>query len=229
MADTQGSGTLTPGAPAQSALLDYLPAIYREDPFVGRFLLAFEKLLLGRGDGVTLDGRPVVGLEEVIAGLAGLFDPSGTPEEFLAWLSNWTAFTLRADLSPKQQRDFTARVIQLYRMRGTKRSLQELLGIFVVGVPTISEPEASELQVGVTSTVGRDTNVGGAPPYYFRVTISLPKTTPALHDRQREIAHALIEMEKPAHTTYDLDVIFPSMKIGVYSTVGVDTLLGSAT
>lgn len=216
-------------ARAANALLEYLPAIYRDDPFAGRFLLAFEKLLMGRDDGVTLDGKPVRGLEEIIAGLASIYDPSGTPEEFLAWLSNWTSFTLRADLNLEQQRAFTARVIQLYRMRGTKKSLQELLGIFVVGVPTISEPEASEFQVGVSSTVGKDTNVGGAPPYYFRVTISLPKTTAAQHDRLREIAHALIEMEKPAHTTYDLDVIFPSMKIGVYSAVGVDTLLGSAT
>ena len=37
-----------------SSLLQYLPAIYREEPFVGRFLLAFEKLLFGRDDGVPI-------------------------------------------------------------------------------------------------------------------------------------------------------------------------------
>jgi hypothetical protein len=30
-----------------SRLLDYLPAIYQTDPFIGEFLLAFEKVLLG--------------------------------------------------------------------------------------------------------------------------------------------------------------------------------------
>ena len=33
-----------------SELLQYLPAIYSEEPFLGQFLLAFEKILLGRDD-----------------------------------------------------------------------------------------------------------------------------------------------------------------------------------
>lgn len=39
-----------PNLPNQ--LLDYLPTLYRTDPLVGQFLLAFEKILLGRPDGV---------------------------------------------------------------------------------------------------------------------------------------------------------------------------------
>ena len=38
-----------------SGLLQYLPAIYREDPFLGQFLLAFEKILLGRDDSPAED------------------------------------------------------------------------------------------------------------------------------------------------------------------------------
>jgi hypothetical protein len=41
------------------------------------------------------------------------------------------------------------------------------------------------------------------------------------------IARALIDLEKPAHTFYELVPIFPSMRIGWHSTVGVDTLLGT--
>ena len=43
-----------------------------------------------------------------------------------------------------------------------------------------------------------------------------------------EIARALIDLEKPAHTFYELIPVFPSMQIGRHSTVGVDTLLGTA-
>jgi phage tail-like protein len=211
---------------APSSLLEYLPAIYQEEPFVGQFLSAAEKILFGRSDGVTF---PVKGLEEIISGLAGLFDPIQTPREFLSWLAEWTALSLRADLDETKQRNFIARIVQLYRRRGTKKNLQDLLAIFTVGIPAVTEAGGAESQIAVHSTIGQDIYLGGGPPHFFHVTISLPRAAPEAQTRQLEIAHALIELEKPAYTTYKLDVVFPSMQIGVYSTVGVDTLLGTAT
>ena len=102
-----------------SSLLQYLPAVYHEDPFLGRFLLAFEKILLGRQDDVAFPpvdvNFPGLGLEECIAGVAKYFDPSQTPDEFLPWLASWTAFSLRADVDVTKQRQFLARIAQLYR------------------------------------------------------------------------------------------------------------------
>ena len=43
----------------------------------------------------------------------------------------------------------------------------------------------------------------------------------------QEVVTAIIDMEKPAHTFYVLDVVTPIFQIGVHSTIGVDTLLGS--
>lgn len=223
----------TSAAQSPSSLLQYLPAIYQEHPFIGQFLLAFEKLLLGRDDEVPfpkLEGVefPAKGLEESIAEIAYYFDPKLIPEEFLPWLASWTAFTLRADLDVMKQRDFIAKIIPLYRWRGTKANLQRLLKIYTVGTPTISEHADAELQICVRSTIGKDTYVGGVLPHFFRVTISLPRAAPAVQERQMAIAHALIELEKPAHTFYELKLAFPSMRIGRHSTVGVDTLLGTA-
>jgi phage tail-like protein len=181
---------------SQSAqrLLALLPAIYREDPFLGRYLWAFEQVLLG--------------LEQSIEDLATLFDPAGTPEEFLPWLSSWVAFTLRADLDVSRQRVFLANVVSLYRRRGTKQNLLSLLTIFTHGgLPTILEDPAQ--------------------PHYFHITMRLPRDTPEVQLRQSAIAHALIDLEKPAHTYYDLDLLFPTMQIGVTSTIGIDTLLGT--
>ncbi len=222
----------TSATQSPSSLLQYLPAIYHEPPFIGQFLLAFEKLLLGRDDGVSFPevgvGFPAKGLEESIAEIARYFDPRLIPDEFLPWLASWTAFSLRADLDVTKHRDFIANIIPLYRWRGTKANLQRLLGIFTVGTPTISEGGDAEFQIGVRSRVGKDTYVGGDLPHFFRVTISLPRAAPAVQERQMAIAHALIELEKPAHTFYELNLDFPSMRIGHHSTVGVDTLLGTA-
>jgi phage tail-like protein len=208
-----------------SRLLEYLPAMYREEAFAGDFLKAFEKILLARPDGGDV---PRQGIEDTVAGLARYFEPLTAPEDFLPWLAQWTAFSLRADLTIEKQRNFLSRIIALYQWRGTKKNLQELLSIFTIGIPTVSEAGATELQIGVHSTIGEDMYLGGGSTHYFHVTVALPRTSAEALARQGEIARALIELEKPAHTFYTLEALFPSLKIGEHSTIGVDTLLGAA-
>jgi phage tail-like protein len=176
-------------------LPSYLPAIYRDDPFLRHYLWAFEQVLLG--------------LEDRIAGLAARFDPAETPDEFLPWLSSWVAFTLRADLTPPQQREFIARIVSLYRRRGTRKNLEDLVSIFTRARPNIVESDDD------------------GPGHFFRITLNLDRAPARDQLRQIAIANALIELEKPAHTHYDLDLRFPTMQIGVTSTIGEDTLLGT--
>ena len=117
-----------------SSYLQYLPAIYSEKtaaeiaPFVGRLLLAFEQILTGLA---ASESEPQQGLEEIIADIPKLFDPAQTPNrEFLQWLAGWVALSLRADWTLDQQREFLARIVPLYRRRGTKQNLAELLKIY---------------------------------------------------------------------------------------------------
>ncbi|NET61767.1 MAG: hypothetical protein F6K47_38290 [Symploca sp. SIO2E6] len=217
-----------------SQLLDYLPELYHTEPFIGQLLLAFEKILLGLQD--DLEFPPLnkeikfqpQGLETTIAEIATLFDPQETPKDFLSWLAGWTALSLRADLEEGVQRDFIASIVQRYRFRGTKENLIQLLKIFTVGEPTIKEPVVSAFQVGVSSAVGQNTYVGGGPAHFFEITIALSRDSPQEQAKQEAIARSIIELEKPAHTYYQLNIEFPSMQIGEHSTVGVDTLLGIA-
>lgn len=196
-----------------STLMDCLPAIYREQPFLGRFLLAFEKLLLGRADGVALPALPDAprhdtrGLEQTIDGLWRHFDPMQAPADFLPWLAGWAALGLRADLGEAKQRVFIANAIRLYRRRGTKGNLEDLLFLFT----------------GQQATVRDDL----AEPHRFRVEINLAHNDAALVARQQAIAHALIVLEKPAHTQYDLVLYFPSLEIGTCR-IGTSTLLSSS-
>lgn len=228
---------LTPTIRSPSRLLDDLPVIYRDDPFMGQFLLAFEKILLGIVDGVAYPSGtdavkfPVKGLEESIAEIPSYFDPQQTPEEFLPWLASWSALSLRADLDLTLQRTFTANIVKHYRLRGTKTNLQELLRLFVGGTPSIEETSTSELQIGKHSTIGKDMFLRGGPPHFFKVIIALSEGLQGDRQalaRQLEIASSIIELEKPAHTDYELIPIFPgTMRIGQISTVGKNTLLGT--
>jgi len=229
-----------------SRYLQYLPAVYQQDAedgrpnFLGRFLLALEKILTGLGD----VNEP--GLEEILEGiitaddkvaLAGVhryFEPGPelpeserTPAEFLEWLAGWVALSLRADLDEQRRREFIARAVSLYRLRGTKEGLREFVRIYTRLAPDINELN-TPFQIGRYSTIGKDTVLDGGAPHFFRVLIRLPEINLEQLRKQRQVATAIIDMEKPAHTYYALDVETPVMRIGMYSTIGVDTLLGSS-
>jgi len=226
-----------PIAPTKvSSYLQYLPAVFQEagdgqeGDFLGRFLLAFEQILSG------LEGAEPLGLEEIIARIDRYFyagDPEHperteqTPPEFLAWLASWVALTLRADWREDEQRRFLARIVPLYRLRGTKAGLIKMVETYTgFNVQVQDLP----MQVGVSSTVGRDTLIGGPHHFHIRMTLQRKEGSEAIVkklDRVQAIALAIVDQEKPAHTHYSWQVETPTMQIGTYSHVGIDTFLGS--
>ena len=230
-----------------SSYLDFLPAIYQEDEsareFLGRFLLAFEHVLTGVGDPAD------PGLEELLdgvgegaarrAGAERYFDAGLRPERtralpleeapaaFLDWLSTWVALMLRADVREDLQRELIAKAVSLYRMRGTKQGLEELIRIYTGMGVTLTEFRG-EFQLEVASQLDVDTIIGGGTPFYFHVEVALPVGTRTAEQikQLRLLLEAILDAEKPAHTYYRLDFsAFPTMQIDARSTIDVDTLL----
>ncbi len=203
-------------------LLNDLPAIYQEDSFAGQFLLAFEKVLLGIDDTISFpELRDEVkfqpkGLEEAIASIATLFDPIGNesqslerrqraPKEFLNWLAGWVALSLRDDWEEEAQRRFISRIVSLYKKRGTKAGMKEMLKTYTGMGVEVKDDFPDTIQIGVVSTVRIDTRISEGLPHYFKVKIILENLDDLQFERKRQIAQAIIEQEKPAHTYYHLD------------------------
>lgn len=235
------------GLGPESKLLSYLPGIFQDGeaaeqerldldelqlrkhaeprrPFLGRYLLPFEKILLS-GD-LSLN---IVGLETTIARISRLFVPfdsdgAHTPEDFLPWLARWGAFTLRADLSEHRKRQIVESIISLYPLRGTRKYLLTLLK-WTLDVEADVIDRFPSFVVGHRSTVGVDSYIGGAPAHYFRVIVKFRNLNREGQDRQLEIARQVIELAKPAHTVYDIEAHHPRFRINAVSTVGVDTYL----
>jgi len=182
-----------------SSYVEYLPAIFQEEPFVGQFLLAFEQILTGlqpRDPSAPAPEQP--GLEEYVDRLYTYMAPGQAssdknvaPEEFLPWLASWVALSLRDDWSTDFKRRLISSMISLYRQRGTKAGLKKLLGLY-----TQEKVEIDEFD---------------EVPYYFQVKLTLTD----LDDlRKKEtIARALIDREKPAHTFYNLLFRISTMQI----------------
>ena len=201
----------TSGQQPPSSYLDYLPAIFSQDPFLGRFLLAFEAVLSGVG------GQP--GLETTISGIASYLDPATTDTEFLPWLAGWVALSLRADWDEPTRRGFIAQIVPLYRLRGTQAGLRQILALYT-GEPVEIFDAFDNL------------------PYFFEVKLTLSEADPALLQSKQQIARAIIDQEKPAHTFYALQIAVPTMRLvsaalherenAPLLILGTNTLLGTS-
>ncbi|MEF8701279.1 MAG: phage tail protein [Candidatus Accumulibacter sp. UW20] len=162
--------------------------------------------------------------ELLLDNLSDYFDPWLAREDFLPWLASWTALVLRADWSAVQKREVLTRIIPLYRKRGTKAGLEEYLKIYAGDGVSILD-ELDPMQVGVTSTVGVDTVVEGLPAHFFHTNVAFTTPDPAELSRKTASVRAVLDIEKPAHTYYNLSISGPTFQIGVRSIVGKDTLI----
>lgn len=162
--------------------------------------------------------------ELLLDDLSDYFDPLLAREDFLPWLASWTALVLRADWSAAQKREVLTRIIPLYRKRGTKAGLEEYLKIYAGDGVSILD-ELDPMQVGVTATVGVDTVVEGLPAHFFRANVAFTTPDPAELSRKTASVRAVLDIEKPAHTYYNLSISGPTFQIGERLTVGKDTLI----
>jgi phage tail-like protein len=190
-------------AASTGVLFDHLPAVYQEQAGpLAPFLDACEAILLGGGG---TDAASQRGLGASISKLHTLLDPGEAPEAFLRWLAGWVSLDLRGDLEESRKRELLARIVALYSWRGTRKGLEDLLALLTGGRPVISEPESTTLEVG-SALVGSTTRLGSRP-FYFEVRLELPASADSqTQARVEEMAREVIDLEKPAHTYYSLEV-----------------------
>lgn len=211
----------------------FLPAIFRGADgegtvFFERFLKIFEKVLSGINDGVKVDNKEIAGISEIIDTSNHFFHPSTAPIDFIDWLSSWVGLVLKEDWSIEKKREVIAKIIPIYRMRGTKRGIEELLNIYIGKGVNIND-NFTPFQVGINSQVGINTIIDLDFINYFVVEVTLSETEGSLEiKRKKRAIEELIDKEKPVHTNYK--IIWknvPSMQIGIRSKVGVNTFIWS--
>jgi phage tail-like protein len=232
--------------------LSLLPAIYGKDAsrrdFLQRFLSLHESVL-GSLEGVIAD-LPLL-FDPSAA-------PNGEFPSWLSWLAGWLAFDLNEAWSEAETRQNLARAFQLYGQRGTVEGLRRYLKLYAGVEARIEEPglQAALWSLGETSTLGFTTML--APAHPQGAVVGTSATLGQSHLTRgddfgavlfEDVAHrfcvqvycaeltrpgaladvqAVIEREKPAHTTYHLCVIEPHMRVGVQARVGIDAIVAEA-
>ena len=236
-------------ANSPSTYLQHLPEIFRAQrpdggaPFVGEFLKIVEALLAGREDAQAIG---INGVEEVIDDFTDFLDPTLTPVEsplpppgtllrsdFLDYLASWVALILDQNWDLEKKREWTRRIVPLYKRRGTRDGLQDYLTTFVGDQVRIDEPDGGITLAIDNTTLGVDTFIADAPAYFFRVLITygFPPTPVDFGVWNNLLAgtRAIVDLEKPAHTYYQLEARTPGIIINERSTINVDTLIWDNT
>lgn len=181
-----------------SSYLNFVPTIYREIDFMGRFLTIFEQAF-----------DPAV---QAIDVLWAYLDPLTAPEALLPFLANWVAWPIDRRWDIKQQRRLIRNAVELYHWHGTRRGLRFYLHLYTELPLDENLPEAEKhisieeiftqgFVMGQT-LIGRDSMLGGGRPFHFMVRL---RPEP---DRQIDegLVRNIIEREKPAFCTYELAI-----------------------
>ena len=184
------------GTTMQSRLLDYLPAVYRTDPFIARFLLIFQSI--------------VDPLDSVIGNTHLYFDPDLAPTRFLPWLASWLDVTLEPGLDEADQRALIRRAVELHRWKGTRRGVREEIQLRTGTRPLIVE-NFDGLRLGQDAALGLNTNLGVRRNDFIAVTLATEAG--AAFDERR--ADDLVGEIKPAHVGHSVrSVPIPSFPRG---------------
>ena len=173
---------------SKSSYLDYLPAIYSQGDFMGRFLMIFESIL-----------GPIEG---VIDNISNYFDAGTAPEELLPWLASWVNLALDDTWPLERRRELVGSAVELFRDRGTRRGLREYLRVYCGVEPRITE-DYGGISLAGHARLGLNTVLGAGKPHTFKVTLELDHPDSVNVEQLK----AIIEAEKPAHSAYTLEIL----------------------
>ncbi|MDR0469834.1 MAG: hypothetical protein LBH09_07675 [Peptococcaceae bacterium] len=193
--------------------MSYLPEIYQTDSgsksFVERYLYIFQSLYED--------------MEREINRVARYFDPDVVDSEFLQWLAEWIdiddAYIWRED----QLRYLIRNGMRIYKKRGTRQALSEMVELYLGEKPYIVENFQLEGYEGDASLSGLVAGLYGANSYYFTVVVSenaVPST------KEHKTLLRIIESAKPAHVEANVVVLKPYIFLDKYSYLGMNSVLG---
>lgn len=175
--------------------LNFLPEIYQQSDFLGRFLSIFEQAF-----------DPTM---QTLDNFWAYLDPLTAPKSLLPFLAEWVAWPMNPNWPLKQQRKLIRYAVEIYQWRGTRRGLQLALSL-VTGLPEddqhidIAEEAQTDFVLG-RITLADTPSLGGGRAFHFSVVLR-PDSADQRVQLDETIIRAIIEQEKPAFCTYDLEI-----------------------
>jgi phage tail-like protein len=221
--------------------LRYLPAVYQENKaskdILERFLSLFE----------TFFNQ----IDEFA--FTKYIDPQATPDDFLPWLASWLALKYDDNWPRENFRKLLKKAPYLYKMRGTRKGLEEIISIFL---ESSSDTKSKNMESQVLEENDFDKDKENQPLLaheksdykffiyenfqidrkdfsddYKRLLCADPYAfcvllNPRYVDLQQyKIIKKIVQDEKPAHTVGNVILLQPWFYLGMHTYLGVNSVL----
>jgi phage tail-like protein len=184
-----------------SAYMDFLPVLYREVDFIGRFMKIFEQAY-----------QPVI---DSYAVMWANLDPLTAPRALLPFLAHWVGWPVESIWNLPQQRRLIRRAVEIYRWRGTRKGLRLYLHLYT-GLPLDENlPNEADKHISITEPFGEnfvigdaqigEAVLGGGQAFHFVVRLRPEQ----INSISEQLVRRIIDQEKPAFCTYELFIDNP--------------------
>lgn len=197
----------------RSSWLSHLPEVYSADRESAAFLDAYLGIFQSFYEDMT----------DEINRVPGKLCPARTDLDMLEWLADWFAVDNRRFWEEAQLRYLIANAARLYRIRGTRSYLEEMVRLhtgrdaYIVEYHQIAgkrdlEKHSEELK-----------RLYSKDPYEFTVLIDDEDIVSA---NRRSILERIVDMAKPAGMECRIVALKPYIFLDQYSYIGINSVLG---
>ena len=194
------------------AFIDYLPQVYRGADSINSFLARL----------ISVFQSPYVDLEDDIDQMPRRCDPAVAPPEFLQWLADCLAVTDRHLWSEERLRVFLKNAVRLYRIKGTRQALGQVIELYTGKKPLIIEqfePAACQVWRRDAAALRR---LYGASRY--TVTVLMPGGWDGPDDYAK--LWKIIEAFKPVDAICNLVFMNEEIILGQHCYLGMNARIG---
>lgn len=197
----------------KKSLMYFLPEVYQENTksasFLERYLEIFETLYSDINDNISK--------------FPEYLDPDSVPREFLSWLAEWIAIEDIFLWNEEQLRYLIKNGLRLYKIRGTKQYLKEMVQLYTGKEPYIIEYFDITKYKNDGNTIDNMFELYSDSEFVFTVIVDLGHK---ISNMEYQTLTRIINISKPAHMGCKLVVLEPYIYLGKHSYLGINSVLG---
>jgi hypothetical protein len=149
-----------------------------------------------------------------------------TPPKFLRWLCKWIGMDIYQTWEDNKLRKLIKRAPYLYRKRGTKKAIEDILEIYLGHKPIIVENfliNKGEENIELKKVMG---NLYENNPYSYTVLINSEED---LNQEEVEWIDKILKNESPAFSKYNFIILKPWIFLDKHSYVGLNSSISGYT
>jgi len=228
----------------------YLPKAFMNEPGAGDFLERYMAIFDRQRETVAGEIDRTAALLDPMAAPA---HTDGSPD-FLGWLGGWVGMAFQERLPVARRRALIRDAAALYRRRGTPEGVRRFVSLFcgvevrvlehyrlrrwaIVGRGRLGDTTqlfgpaiVKRLELGEFSKIGSFELIDTDDPRHDPFLVYASRFSLFLLARPDDVLLALAqrvaELAKPAHTQVEIEAVEPRQRVGIQSTIGLDTVVG---